>query len=112
MLKSLFGAAAMACVLMASTVDAATEASYTVERFEWTVEEGCVAVGNDARQREVITGVGYAECQSVISLKDVQIDYTRAENGAGYLVRIVSNQLSPFTCWYNADGKPAVCQDQ
>ena len=111
MLKNLFGAAAVACVLMASTVEA-NEASYTVERFEWTVEEGCVAVGKGGTRREIITGVVESDCALVAQLKDVQVDYTHAENGAGYLVRLVSPQMGAFTCWYGADGKPVACQDQ
>ena len=34
-------------------------------------------------------------------------------NDASYtVVRMASPQITPYTCWYNADGVTTVCQDQ
>ena len=112
MIKGLVGASAMACVLLFSTVDAANQSSYAVDRFEWTDEEGCVAVGSGSERREIITGVVESDCALMTQLTGVRIDYTHAENGTGYLVRLVSPQLGSFTCWYEADGVPVACTAQ
>ena len=112
MLKNMMGASLMALVLVYSTVDAVDQSSYAVERFEWTAEEGCVAVGLGSARREIITGVVESDCALMTQLKGVRIDYTHAEDGTGYLVQVVSPQMGSFTCWYGADGKPVACQDQ
>ena len=41
-MKGLFGGAALATLILAASTLDANEASYTVERFEWTKAEGCV----------------------------------------------------------------------
>lgn len=112
MLKNMVGASFMASVLACATVDAADQSSYIVDRFEWTAEEGCVAVGLGSARREIITGIVESDCALMTQLKGVRIDYTHAEDGTGYLVRLVSPQMGSFTCWYGADGKPVACQDQ
>ena len=104
------GAAVAALILFASALDA-NEASFMVDRFEWTAEEGCVGVSGMGTVREVIPNVSQADCAAVTSLTNVQIDYTHAEDGTGYLARIVAPQFTPFTCWYS-DGVATVCQNQ
>lgn len=111
-MKGLFGSVALATLMLAASTLEANEASYTVERFEWTKAEGCVAVGNNGTQREVIGGVMERECASVTKLTNVQVDYTHATDGTGFMVRMTSPQITPFTCWYNADGVTTACQDQ
>ena len=73
-MKGLFGGAALAALVLAVSALSANDASYTVERFEWTPKEGCVAVGNNGTQREVIGGVTERECASVTKLTNVQVD--------------------------------------
>ena len=41
-MKGLFGGAALAALVLAVSALSANDASYTVERFEWTKAEGCV----------------------------------------------------------------------
>ena len=73
---------------------------------------GVCAVVTNGTQREVIGGVTERECASVTKLTNVQVDYTHASDGSGFMVRMASPQITPYTCWYNADGVTTVCQDQ
>lgn len=110
-MKNFIGGAALAVLMLSATAADAKVSSYTVDRFEWTGTT-CEAVSNRGTVREVIAGVTKAECGLVSQLQNVQIDYTHAENGTGYLARVASPLLGVFTCWYTADGVATACQDQ